>query len=80
MILMGVATLPQVSAALVGRGMAPDTPAVVVENAGHPEARVLRSRLGEVAAAAERAGIGSPATIVIGAVAGLDLSAVPGDA
>ena len=73
-ILMGVATLPQVAAALVGRGMDPDTPSVVVENAGHPNARVLRSRLGEVAQAADRAGIGSPATVVIGAAAGIDLS------
>ena len=73
-ILMGVATLPQVAAALVGRGMDPDTPSVVVETAGHPNARVLRSRLGEVAQAADRAGIGSPATVVIGAAAGIDLS------
>ena len=47
---------------------------MVVENAGHPDARVLRSRLGEVAGAVERAGIGSPATVVIGAAAGVDLS------
>ncbi len=72
-VLMGVATLPLVCEGLVRRGMAPDTPAVVVESAGLPGARVVRSTVADLPAAADRAGIGSPATAVIGAVAGLDL-------
>ena len=72
-ILMGVATLPEVCAGLVRRGMSADTPALVVENAGHPDARAVRSTLGDLPAVVAEAGIGTPATTVIGAVAGLDL-------
>lgn len=77
-ILMGVATLPEVCAGLVRRGMAADTAAAVVENAGHPHARVVRATLGELPAAVAEAGISSPATTVIGAVAGLELDLVEG--
>lgn len=77
-ILMGVATLPAVCAGLIQRGTAPDTPALVVENAGHPDARVVRSTLADLPAAVEAAGIATPATTVIGQVAGLELGARDG--
>lgn len=77
-ILMGVATLPEVCAGLIRRGMAADTPAVVVENAGHPDSRVVRAGLGDLPAAVLEAGISSPATTIIGPVAGLHLDLLAG--
>ena len=53
--------------------MAADTPALVVENAGHPDCRTVRSRLVDLPGAVAAAGITSPATTIIGPVAGLDL-------
>ncbi|MEN0071829.1 MAG: SAM-dependent methyltransferase, partial [Propionicimonas sp.] len=72
-VLMGVQTLPDVCAALLGHGLAADTPAAVIENAGHPHVRVVRETLAGLPAAVAGAGIGSPAVTIIGAVAGLEL-------
>lgn len=70
-VLMGVATLPAITAALQDAGLAAGTPAAVVADAGHRGQRHLRSTLAEVAAAAETAGIRPPAVTVIGTVAAL---------
>ncbi len=72
-VLMGVKTLPEVCAALLDGGLAPDTPAAIVENAGHSHGRVLRAPVAELPADARNAGIVSPAITVIGPVAALDL-------
>ena len=72
-ILMGVKTLPEVCRALLDGGLAPDTPAAIIENAGHSHGRVLRAPLSELPADARNAGIVSPAITVIGPVAELDL-------
>lgn len=72
-VLMGVTHLGEIADALAAGGLAPETPAAVVERAGDPAMRVVRGSLGEVAGLAHAAGIRPPAITVIGAVAGLDL-------
>lgn len=68
-ILMGVATLPAITAELLTH-LPADTPAAVVADAGLASARNVFADLTGIAAAAEAAGITSPAVVVIGAVAG----------
>jgi uroporphyrin-III C-methyltransferase len=69
-VLMGVATLPAITAELIAQGMAPDTPAATVADAGLPSQRDLRGRVADIAALTLDAGIRPPAITVIGAVAG----------
>lgn len=67
--LMGVASLPQICRGLLDAGMAPDTPAAVIEQGTLPQQAVFSStldRLCEDAAAAK-----SPAVIVVGSVCSL---------
>jgi uroporphyrinogen III methyltransferase / synthase len=68
-ILMGVATKDEIARRLIAAGMAPETPVCAIERGTTALERTVRttiSGLGEIA-------IESPATIVVGAVAGLDL-------
>jgi len=67
-VLMGLKNLPKIAARLVAEGRAPHTPAAVVQEGSTQAQRVLRSTLGEVAAAAAEAGIKPPAVVVIGNV------------
>lgn len=67
-ILMGVERLARVCARLLAQGRSPATPAAVVERGTHPDERVVAGTLAEIAALAKRAGVRSPATIVIGDV------------
>lgn len=69
-VLMGVATRAELASRLIGAGMPARTPVVVVERATTPSQRSQRLELGELGAAR----MDSPATIVIGAVAGLSLA------
>jgi histidinol-phosphate aminotransferase len=73
-VLMGVATLPAITTTLRSAGLSAATPAAVIAAAGHPGQRQIRSALGSVAAAAAGAHIEPPAVLVIGAVAGMELS------
>ena len=57
---------------LVAGGLAPDTPAAAVLRATTGEQTVLRCRLDELA----EAPVESPAVLVIGAVAALDVTAL----
>ncbi|MBM5812951.1 MAG: uroporphyrinogen-III C-methyltransferase, partial [Gammaproteobacteria bacterium] len=61
--------LARVSARLIGAGLAPDTPAAVVENGTLPEQRVLVTDLERLPAAAERHALQSPAMLFVGAAA-----------
>ncbi|MFG1953553.1 uroporphyrinogen-III C-methyltransferase [Micromonospora sp. NPDC048830] len=70
-LLMAVDTIDKVAAELIEHGRAPDTPAVVVQDAGHPSQRALPSRLDEVGALATREDVQPPAVFVIGPVAAL---------
>ncbi|MFV0451779.1 MAG: glutamate-1-semialdehyde 2,1-aminomutase [Propioniciclava sp.] len=70
-VLMGVATLPEVCAGLLARGLEPATPSAVIENIGRPEFRVVRASLADLARVAAARGVAGPAVTVIGAVADL---------
>jgi uroporphyrin-III C-methyltransferase/precorrin-2 dehydrogenase/sirohydrochlorin ferrochelatase len=67
-LMMAVGRLEQVSRELVKRGRDAATPVAVICAGTTPRQRVLTSTLGEVAAAAARAGITPPAVIVVGEV------------
>ncbi|MFB6218592.1 MAG: uroporphyrinogen-III C-methyltransferase [Halobacteriaceae archaeon] len=68
-VLMGVGTLPEYTAALVAAGMDPGTPVALVERATWPGQQVATGTLADIADAAEDAGIEPPAVAVIGDVA-----------
>ena len=67
-VLMGLKNLPKIAAQLIADGKAADTPAAVVQEGSTDAQRVLRSTLGQVAAATAEAGIRPPAVVVIGDV------------
>ena len=69
-ILMGVVTLPAITAALLGYGLAADTPALTVADAGMPAQFTVRATLADIAERSHAEGIRPPAITVIGAVAG----------
>jgi len=68
---MPMSQLAEIAAALEQGGLSPDTPAALIQSATTGEERVVESRLGSLAVDAVRQGIGSPAIVVIGAIAGL---------
>ncbi len=72
-ILMGVATLGAICERLITDGMAEDTPAAVIADAALPSMRVVRGTVSTIAELTHEHQIGSPATTVIGAVAGLSV-------
>jgi len=67
-VLMGVGTLPHLSAGLIRHGMRQDTPIAIVERAYSDSQRTTIATVGTVLTAAEEAGVRSPAVIVIGEV------------
>ena len=67
---MGVTTLPRVVESLLAGGMAPDTPAAMVERGTTAAQRSLVSTLAELPAAVEREGLGAPALFVVGPTVG----------
>lgn len=73
-LMMAVANLAPITAALIEAGMSIHTPAAMIADGCLSSQRETRATLGTIAAAAKAAGIGPPATTVIGAVAGF----VPG--
>jgi uroporphyrin-III C-methyltransferase / precorrin-2 dehydrogenase / sirohydrochlorin ferrochelatase len=70
-VLMGMESLGDIAAELIEHGRPGDTPAVAIHRATLPGQRVVRSTLAGLAAAVERAGVGAPSVVVIGAVAAL---------
>ncbi len=73
-IMMGVATLPAITAELIKQGMPAELPAATIADGGLPSMRVVRGDLAGIAERAASAGIRPPAVTVIGAVAGLDFA------
>ena len=71
-ILMGVARRAAIASQLLDGGLDPATPVAVVERASTPEQRVQRATISDLAAMS----VASPAVIVVGAVAALDLTGV----
>lgn len=69
--LMGVGNLRSIGERLEAAGRDPATPAAVVQHGTWPQQRALRSTLGRVADDVEAAGVGPPAVLVVGGVAGL---------
>ncbi|MBW3579773.1 MAG: uroporphyrinogen-III C-methyltransferase [Actinobacteria bacterium] len=69
-VLMGVATRSEIARRLLSGGLAPTTPVVSVRWGARPEQRTVRTTLGALAGA----DLESPAVIVIGEVAALDLA------
>lgn len=72
---MGVAKLPEIQAGLLAGGMKADTPVAMIENASLPEQRELRSSLLTMEHYAIAFALKSPAILVIGAVAAVDVQA-----
>jgi uroporphyrin-III C-methyltransferase len=68
LVLMGVGSLATSTAALIANGRCPMTPAAAIQWGTTPRQRVVEAPLGELAAAVTLAGLGAPATIVIGDV------------
>lgn len=64
--LMSVSSLPRICRGLLDAGMAPDMPAAVVERGTLPRQRKLVSTLEKLPSEAEKAGVKSPAIIVVG--------------
>jgi uroporphyrinogen III methyltransferase/synthase len=69
-VLMGVARIGRIAAALMAGGRPPDTPVAAIQWGTRPNQRTVRATLGTIADAP----LGTPSVIVIGEVAGLDLS------
>jgi uroporphyrin-III C-methyltransferase len=67
-ILMGLSRLPEIAARLLWNGRPTDTPAAVIEQGTLPGERVVTGTLGTIAKDAARAGLRSPATVVVGEV------------
>jgi uroporphyrinogen III methyltransferase/synthase len=72
-VLMGMARIERITRALIEGGRSPQTPAAAVQWGTRPTQRTVRSTLGELPKAVAGAGVGSPATIVVGDVAAVDL-------
>ena len=70
-LLMGVEALPAITAQLLSAGMAPTTPAAVIEHGTWPDQRIITGALDNIAARALEAAVHAPSTTVIGAVAAL---------
>ncbi len=68
-VLMGVAHRGAIAARLLGAGLAPDTPVLAVRWGTRPEQQTIRMRLDELGDTP----LEPPVTLVIGAVAGLEL-------
>ncbi|MFR9778105.1 uroporphyrinogen-III C-methyltransferase [Micromonospora sp. MS34] len=70
-LLMAVESIAKIAGALVEHGRAPDTPVLVVRDAGHPGQRSWSSRLDELGALAAREEVRPPAVFVVGPVVDL---------
>ncbi len=63
---MGMSRLPEISAALLAGGMAPDMPVAIVNNATTPQQRVFVTSLERAGVDAAAQGFGAPSIIAIG--------------
>jgi uroporphyrin-III C-methyltransferase len=72
-VLMGVAHRAAMADQLMAGGLSPDTPVAAIHNGTHRDQEVTRCRLAELGATP----LSAPCTIVIGAVAALDVTGSP---
>ena len=70
-VLMGMASLATIARRLMSAGRSGGTPAAVVRWGTRPDQQVVRATLASIAEASRRAGVSSPAVIVVGEVASL---------
>ena len=70
-ILMGVEMLSQIAQRLLANGLAPETPAAVIQQGTLPQQRTVKCTLATIAQRTIKEHIQSPAIIVIGAVVAL---------
>ncbi|MBB5215035.1 siroheme synthase CysG [Parapusillimonas granuli] len=68
---MGAGRLEFLSAQLIAHGRSEDTPFAIIENGSRAGQRVLHGRLGELADAARRHAVKSPAILLVGEVCAL---------
>ena len=68
---MPMSQLGEIATSLRQGGLAPETPAALIQSAATDEERVVESTLGTLVADAARNAIGSPSIVVIGAIAAL---------
>lgn len=73
--LMGLGQLPKIADRLMASGKDGDTPAAVLSGGNSRKPMEVRAPLKDIAQAARESGISAPAIILVGAVAGLDLTA-----
>jgi uroporphyrin-III C-methyltransferase len=73
-IMMGVARLSDVALTLIRNNRAPQTPVAVIERGTEPEERVVTGTLATISDIAQREGIESPATIIVGEVVDMRVS------
>ena len=69
-IFLSAGQLPRLSERLIAGGYAPDTPAAIVYKATWPDEKVVRTTVGELAAAGAREGITKTALITVGGFLG----------
>lgn len=69
--LMGIASLPVITAGLLEAGMDPETPAAVIEKGATANQRIISSTLADLAPDAAAASVITPAIIIIGKVVSL---------
>lgn len=69
--LMSLTNLPQIAASLIQNGKSPETPAAVIQEGTTARQRVVTAALAEIASAAQKEGIHTPAMTVIGDVVAL---------
>ena len=69
---MGLKTLPPLVARLLAEGLAPDTPAVLVERASWDSERRIRATLADLPATAAASGLVGPCLVLIGRALGSD--------
>ena len=79
-VLMGAARLPEIAAILIAHGRAPETPAAAIERGTLPGERILEGTLATLPEIAEREGLQSPATLVVGDVVRLHERLAPAGA
>ena len=75
--LMGLRQLSRIVQRLLAAGKSPDTPAAVLSGGNSPHPVAVRSALKDIEAAAAAAGAVSPAIILVGKAAAMDLHAKP---
>lgn len=71
-IFLSAGQLPRLSERLIAGGYAPDTPAAIVYKATWPDEKVVRTTVGELAAAGAREGITKTALITVGGFLGAE--------